>query len=374
MNKKIRLEKLELWSYRSFNHFLMDFKENPRQHNDLTIIEKANGTGKTTLLESISYLINLKKDLNNKLIKNMISNGRESFRILGLFKISEAAVEKLKHFSIRGASDKENNYQIDFGETNLKEYKKELNNWILPTNIAPLFFSPDFFNNATKREQRGYLFLALENKIKFFENIWKLINENEIFKNADFLEIYNSIKDETNDVVKYDKLVDKIKDALKFFTEAHKIAEIKYNFLIDKKIESVIVENTLKREINEHQQKILLFKLLLAKFEKIETESALKLNEIFKEQNFNFRIETKETENGKWDLEIERDGVPFNSLNTASKLLASIKLSLFFQKMHGIECFILLDNAERLDFKSFQALEKISLTRQVIATFVKGIR
>lgn len=379
--KRQRITKLIIRNFRGIEYQEFNFYNDDLNNSILNPIKTGkNGTGKTTVLDSISYLYNNKKSiLNNRINGQRIQSDLAPNIVIVLQEQENEDLAKITSLelingSIRGCYYK---YTDNLADVNMDDLtNEEVNNFIKHNiNLSYDLFNelhvPQYFFNLLPSEQKAtflkVFFSNIQNKEKLIAYMSELKSKKEILENLYSLIInkdfnFSSVRTYLNAELK------NTEKKITVFNEQINV----FNDLINKKIidaEFKEYKNNLL-DLNNCISETQSLNIDLEVLKEIETYSLNLINNSIREYgDFNFEIEFRNIRN-KDELFILYNGIGYKDLNTASKKIVTFELVKYFQYLKNINTFILVDDTEQMSSDTLQKVNEILKDHQVLCVKV----
>ncbi|EIN15186.1 Hypothetical protein, predicted ATP-dependent endonuclease of the OLD family [Mycoplasmopsis agalactiae 14628] len=320
-NPTLQLTKLYIKRFKNLANIEFDL------HNDHLgiLLAGKNAIGKTNSLSALTFLLNNKKDINNKAQKFNEPVQLQLDVIIKTEKSSEGRALTIKYdglikkLSVKYADDPAEYDSINFP---------------VSADLWPLLITPDYFVSLLPSEQKKFILKLLQTHIPKNSGLYKDTGDTEC-----------------------------IIDQKEYWNTQRKEASAAYNLHIFSLINNGTKE--INDDILDAKEKVLAFiktnilPHLTTKISKIDKqlniiatqENALVnyFNNLIKEQSWDFRVDISTKSNGEQWLTISHNDVEFKYLNTVKKLEIATKFCLLFQKIAKVRVPILIDNFERVD-------------------------
>ncbi|WP_435129467.1 hypothetical protein ACR82Z_04710 [Mycoplasma sp. 6243] len=353
--------------------------------NNWILKQGANGIGKTSILDAISYVLNNKKRYDGSLAKNINridENGveRQALIFLELKVLTNNEITGTFVFLL-----KKNEWIICIND---EVYKYEVGDngfFVKVQNLINMYdqdykalCTPVAFLAAQPKEQLYYFINSYFKTSDFKDSYKNFLNEklkynqySEFFKDTSELLIADTYK-ATYDT--YNKLLKEAKKRLEFFNNLiNNYQELIAREKVSKQEESKVIIayaqemiKTIKQSQHPLAQKqVDKYTIALLFINIFQYRIAKEINKLIKEHSFNFEIQIASDDKGEKVI-IKKDNIEFKNLNRAQRQIIAIELSLFFQKIQSNYSFILLDDLEMFSIESREKINKdIKINRKL---------
>ncbi|MFV8478082.1 AAA family ATPase [Mycoplasma sp. B6400] len=306
-----------------------------------------NGWGKTTILESITFLLTGKDLEGKKLNPQNLNNSQTAVAEVTL------TIDNKDYI----LSYKNSLFYINDNMYSTKKYFKTISSLLkVSQKILLSIISPTYFFTLSPKEKRSLFVKVFSQKyeLDFYQNLESEL-EKRLFRILKALDWDSTqLKADYNSQIRIqqDNLVIKgIPQQLIKKLTSYK--DLKTNKYIEPKNEVDKFLLPFAQEIEVSQQKAKQ-ELEVLKLEAITLDQVLYsfteyISQILKKLKSDFTISLINENKEKEELVIKHKNIDLLELNTAKQVEISISLSTLFSKLADLDCFILLDNCEHID-------------------------
>lgn len=340
----LRLTKLYIKRFKNLANVEFDL----RNANLGLLLSGKNGIGKTNVLSAITFLLNNKKDINNKAQK---FNEPPQLQMDALITTGQSCEGKSVTIKYDGLIKK---LSVKYGN-DPTEYDSI--NFPVSADLWPLLSTPDYFVSLLPSEQKKLILKLLRTHIPNNSQIYKNSGDSECI--VDQKEYWNTQRKEAS-----------LATNLHVFSLVNKnTKEISDEILDAKEKVFSFIKNNILPSLSSQISKIDKQLNIIATQENALVEY---FNNLIKEQNWDFRVDISTKSNGEQWLVISHNDVEFKYLNTVKKLEIATKFCLLFQKISNVTVPILIDNFERVDKDNFALFDDLLRNYNSYITKVKN--
>ncbi|QJR43658.1 hypothetical protein HLA87_02570 [Mycoplasma miroungigenitalium] len=354
--RKIKIVDVSVEKFKALTNYFQDLRN---FSVDNAYANGKNGTGKTTKLNALTYLLNNKKDLSNKLATQ--ADDSNLALVLEIDLGNEVNYQTISFNKNAWMSIRNNLAPRKLKVGDYKVLMNELFNGMW--EYFSLLTNPDYFMELEGSTQRNlFINFLLKTQARLGGK-----NSTEVQEIIDSGKDTTELKKEIKAEIK--QLMQSLENSYVFDLELKpKISkELKQaTHLIIKQYQ--IDEAVIKSRIAELDEQ-------LVRIAKAENEVVRKfskgVNDMFANSDLKIKIDLITKTSGEEFMLIKTlDDVEYKNLNTVKKLEIALAFNKLFQRLSDIETFVLIDNFERVDNDNSTKLTELLGQRQVLVAKV----